>query len=207
MNHNKISYFSIKSNLMRLASWKDRKKVIDIIATTFEDNPGSVWLLRTNANRKRAIRCLARYVFLTAYNRDGAWISSNEMGMALCYKFNKKAFSILETWCKIRFAILYANIKKRKEIKYREKYRRDARPSDGNYLYFWFFGVKKGGGSAGFEISKEIMKLSEEKNLPIYLETAMEKNMKVYERYGYSMFHFWEEKEKNIQFWFMKREV
>lgn len=192
---------------MRLAAWEDRKKVIDIISSTFEDNPGSVWLFRNNINPKKAIRCLASYVFQKAYNRKGAYISSNGKGMALCYKFNRKSFSLREAWCQVKFALLYADLLRLKEIKNRERYRDNIRPSDGEYLYWWFFGVKKGGEKAGFEIAREIVKISEKSRLPIYLETSMERNMNVYSRFGYEVFHFWEEKEKDIRFWFMKREL
>ena len=43
--------------------------------------------------------------------------------------------------------------------------------------------------------------------LPIYPETAMERNKKVYSRYGYDMYHYREEKDKDIRFWFIKREL
>ena len=191
---------------MRLAEWKDRNEVINIITETFHDNPGSVWVLRDRVSHKKAIRCLAKYVFTKAYMRKGAYISDNKKGMALCYRFNRKSFSFRETWCLIRFAIFYASLKRIKEINYREEYRKSIRPPEGNYLYWWFFGVMKGGEKAGFEIAREIIDISKNTRLPIYLETAMERNMKVYSRFGYKVFHFWEEKEKNIQFWFMKRE-
>ena len=190
---------------MHLASWNDRKRVIEIITDTFEDNPGSVWLLRDGVKRRKAIRCLAAYVFVKAYNRGGAWISENGMGMALCYRFNRRSFSLREFYCLAHFSLFYANIRRRKEIRYREQERIRMRPESGNYLYWWFFGVKKGGGSAGFEISKEIIRYSEKTGLPIYLETAMERNMKVYSRYGYTVYHFWEDREKDIRYWFMRR--
>jgi hypothetical protein len=191
---------------MKLAKWKDRNKVIDIIAATFEDNPGSVWLFRREADPKKAIRCLARFVFIKSYNRKGAYISSNGKGMALCYRFNRKSYSLLELWCKIRFALLYADLKRLKEIRRREEYRENIRPPDGEYLYWWFFGVTKDGGKAGFEIAREIIEVSRNNKLPIYLETAMERNMKVYSRYGYEVYHYWEEPDKDIQFWFMKKD-
>ena len=43
-------------------------------------------------------------------------------------------------------------------------------------------------------------------NIPIYLETAVRRNKQVYERYGFKTYHYWEEKDENIQFWFMKWE-
>ena len=57
-----------------------------------------------------------------------------------------------------------------------------------------------------FEIAKEIIEVSKKNKLPIYLETAMERNMKVYSRYGYEVYHYWEEEEKDIRFWFMKKD-
>lgn len=203
-------YFYLNSGIiffMRLAEWTDRKDIIDIIVSRFENIPGTIWVVREKANKKKAISCLASYVFLKSYNREGAWISDNNMGMALCFRYNKKIFSLRELWCLLRFTLFYGSLGKIKDFIYRESYREKQRPPDGNYLYWWFFGVKKGGDKAGFEISREIIRYSEREKLPIYLETTIEKNMRVYERYGYELYHYWEEPDKDIRFWFMKREV
>ena len=55
-----------------------------------------------------------------------------------------------------------------------------------------------------FPGSDAIFELATELNLPIYLETAMERTKVAYERYGFETFHYWEDPSGNIKFWFMK---
>jgi hypothetical protein len=76
----------------------------------------------------------------------------------------------------------------------------------GDYLYFWFLGVLPGGEGAVFDLRDGIFKLARQQNLPIFLETAMERTRIAYERYGFESFHYWHDPAEKIRFWFMKWE-
>ena len=191
---------------MRKATWKERHQVVEIISHMFENNKGSVWVLRKNIDQKKGIKHLARYVFAKAYNRGGAYMSNNNKGAALCYRYNNKKFSLVEAWYYLVFAITSASFRRATEIFYRESYREKQRPPSGDYLYFWFLGVLPAGDKAVFELSWELFRESERTGLPIYLETTIERMMKVYARYDFEMYHYWEEKNKDIQYWFMRKE-
>lgn len=191
---------------MRRATWHDRKKVMAVLTETFGDNPGSLWLLRKGINRKKGIERLCRYVFIKSLAREGAWISDNESGVALCYRFNHKIFSLREIISMLWFAVTSISFSRYPEVKYRESYREKQRPHDGNYLYFWFFGVAGGGGSAARELGMGILEEADRLNLPVYLETALPRMKPIYERFGFTTYHSWEENEKDIMFWFLKRE-
>ncbi|MEZ5000674.1 MAG: hypothetical protein R2727_08545 [Bacteroidales bacterium] len=69
------------------------EKAVAILTETFENNPGSAWLLRNGTDRRKGIRRLCNYVFIHSKVRNGAFISDNGQGIALCYRFNKRAFS------------------------------------------------------------------------------------------------------------------
>jgi len=191
---------------MRAATLRDRKLVTDIIAFTFTANPGVNWMLRKGGNHERKIRRLASYAFIKSFVRKGVYISQNEKGVALCYKFNIKVFSLVELFHQLRFALTSISPYRFSAILKREAYRNSQRPGSGEYLYFWFLGVMPGGGNAVFEIRDEIFRISREENLPIYLETAMDRVRIGYERYGFETFHYWENKDEDIKFWFMKWE-
>jgi hypothetical protein len=62
------------------------------------------------------------------------------------------------------------------------------------------------GGRAVYELRDEIFELAGKENLPIYLETAMERTKSAYKRYGFQTYHYWEEPAENIKFWFMRWE-
>ncbi len=191
---------------MRKATKADKEKVIDIICKTFDKAPGINWMLRKSRNRQKQIKTLADYAFIKAYLREGAFISSNEKGVALCYKFNYKVFSIKELLYEIRFTLLSVIIKYIPKIFKLEGYKKSRRLKSGEYLYFWFFGVLNNGDDAGFELKNAIFKKAFEENLPIYAETSMKRNKIIYERYGFETFHYWTDESVNLQYWFMKWE-
>ena len=185
---------------MRRASIAEKDKVIDIISSTFETNPGVNWLIKKSGSHKKKIHRLASYAFYKSYLREGAYISSNEKGVALCYRFNCRVFSIREVIYLLWFALFSINPRRIPKVLKRESYRRSKRPESGNYLYFWFLGVIPDGRGAVYELRDAIFELAKETNLPIYLETAME-------RYGFETYHYWEDPAENIKFWFMKWET
>jgi hypothetical protein len=191
---------------MRKARFAEKDKVIDIISSTFETNPGVNWIINKRGNHKKKIHRLASYAFLKSFLREGAFISSNENGIALCYRFNYQVFSIREVIFQLRFALLSINPWRILKVLKRESYRKSKRPDSGNYLYFWFLGVLPGGEGAVFELRDGIFELATQENLPIYLETAMERTKLAYEWYGFETFHYWEVPAENIKFWFMKWE-
>jgi len=77
----------------------------------------------------------------------------------------------------------------------------------GNHLYFWFFGVKKGGDRAGFELKNYMFDYSKKEQLPILLETSVQRNKEIYERYGFHVYHQWMDSGGGNTLWFMKRDV
>ena len=191
---------------MRIAKRNDRKQVVAIITETFQNNPGVNWMISSRGNQARKIRRLADYAFIKCYNRGGILISSNEKGVALFYKNDKRMFSLLELYYEVRFGLFSIRFNKILEVLRRESYRKSKRPKKETYYYFWFLGVLKDGANAGFELNKELINIARKENTPIYLETTLERNKKIYERIGYVTFDSWKDDSKRIKFWFLKWE-
>ena len=82
-------------------------------------------------------------------------------------------------------------------------------PVDCDYLYFWLFVVLPSarGSQAALELKNVIFKESDRLKLPIYLETTLQKNKRVYERFGFKVYHIWEIEKRDVTMYFMKREV
>lgn len=192
--------------MTRLASRSDKKLVVDIITNTFENNPGVNWLLRSGGDRKKKIKRLAEFAFIKALNRNGVYLSSNKKGVAICYPFHQNKFSLIETYFELRFAFRSIKLSRLPQVLKREVYRKKQRPASGKYLYFWFLGVLPGGEKAVYELKDAIFETAKKQNLPIYLETAMERNKIAYERYGFQSYYFWNDEKENIRFWFLKWE-
>ncbi|MFZ9660898.1 MAG: hypothetical protein ACO29O_03390 [Chitinophagaceae bacterium] len=191
---------------MRNATWKDRELVVDIILKTFNENPGVLWMFRKNCDKAICLKRLAEYAFIKSLNRNGVFISANEKGVAFCYQWDLKIFSLKELIMELKFAITCIGIFNLRKVLQREAIRKSIRPSDGKYLYFWFFGVASGGDRAAWELKDGLREWAKELNYPIYLETAVERNVWVYQRIGFKTYHEWHDEQKQIHFWFMKWE-
>ena len=194
-----------ESNLRKVTR-DDMQLVADIITKTFARNPGVNWTLKHTGNPAHHIKRLAEYAFIKSYLRDGVFISSNRKGVALCYQYNRNRFSLLEFWYQIRFAFTSIDFWSITKVIRRESIRKRIRPQSGEYLYFWFLGVLPEGRGAGIELKNRVFQKARKENLPIYLETSLERNQKIYARIGFTTYYYWENKPEKIQFWFMKWE-
>ncbi len=189
---------------MIIAQKRNKKDSVRIIAETFDANPSVNIVIGEGGNRRKKISRLADYAFVKALNRNGAYLSDNKKGTALCFKSSDSAFSVREIYLELRFAFSIP-IKKVFQTLKRESYIKKHR-IEGEHLYFWFLGVEKGGGKAGFELKDYLFELSRKEQLPIILETSVERNRKVYERYGFRVYHEWADSGDGKTLWFMVRE-
>ena len=128
----------------------------------------------------------------------------NKKGVLLFYKSKINPFSIKELFYELKFAlsiplknVLYS-LQRESFIKKHRVY--------SNYIYCWFLGVEKGGENAVYELKNKIFELSKKENLPILIETSVEKNKIIYQRYGFEIYFSWFDEKNNITLWFMKRE-
>lgn len=180
-----------------------KSEIIDIISETFMTNPSVNVVIGNKGNRKKKIRRLAEYSLEKALNRNGAYLSDNKMGAALCFKSNAKGSALKEFWYELRLAVTLPMSKIINTLK-RESYIKKHRAKDPVYYYFWFLGVKKGGGKAGFELKDIIFQKAQEENLPIFLETSVDRNVLVYERYGFETYHTWYDEANDVSLRFMR---
>lgn len=187
---------------MKIASSFDRTAAIRIITQTFHENPSVNAVIGEGGDRDKKIRRLANYAFVKAMNRKGAYFSSNQKGVALCFESTQKGGNLIELLAEVQFAASLP-LKKIIQTLRREKYLKQHRLSS-PHLYFWFLGVEKGGGSAVFELKNSLFQLADERQLPIVLETSVPRNKLAYERYGFNVYHEW--KTDGHTLWFMVRE-
>jgi hypothetical protein len=191
---------------MRKGTLKDRRKVVEILIRTFDSNPGVNWTFDKKVDHKRAMRRISNWAFIKALNRNGVWISSNEKGVALCYRHDIKVFSIRELLHMAWFGLTCIGFSRIRRVLKQEAFKDSVRPSDRKYYYFWFFGVLHEGKEAGFELKNWIFSTAANENLPIYVETTVERNVPVYKRYGFKEYSIWEDRKENLKVWFMKWE-
>jgi hypothetical protein len=195
---------------MRIATWADEEKVVNILAASYDSNPSINWIIDCNASdRSKRIKELASYSFKVGMYRQGVFISSDGNGAAICFKYSNKKFSLKLLFLQIKLAWAALGIHGIKEALRRESYVENRLPTSTDFLYFWFFGVIPGkhSGNSAKELKDHIFQWSLDSNLPIYVETTVKKNKRVYERYGFQLYHTWKVPNKDFNLYFMKREA
>lgn len=102
----------------------------------------------------------------------------------------------------IRLSQLFPTLK-------REKYIAGLRPDYKDYIYVWVLGSvpdnKNLNGLA--DIRDHLFGLSEKLQLPILIETTVEKVRKLYRYVGFEEYHHWEDTRAGINVWFLERKV
>jgi hypothetical protein len=192
---------------MKIASNKDKIKVASILVQSFSDNPTLSFMVGDKHNRKKRLQAIANYAFDYGFKRKGVFLSTNEKGAAICFHFNSKKndLSDIVLLCKMIWSGF--DFYKFFDIANHVKYIRDQRPASGDYLYFWFFGVdlQEHPRVSAKELSKDIFLKSLKKQLDIYAETTIKRNMIVYGRMGFKVYKTWYNPKNGITVWFMKR--
>ena len=189
------------------ATSKDKAVIVDIITKTFDSNPSVNSVIGSTGNRKKKIKRLAEFAFIKALNKNGAYLSNNKKGAALFYRADENLFSLKEQFYELRFALTSIPLKNISKVLKRESYFKKMRPQDGKYYYFWFLGVMENGNNAGFELKNCIFEKAKEDNLPICLETSVYRNVMAYLRFGFEVYHKWEDLESGNLVWFMRKEA
>ena len=188
----------------------DKKTVVEIIALSMYALPGIKWVIGNKPHtHARRMNALADFVFETAFERKGIYLSSDKTGVAVFFRKDSKKYYFKDIWYQFKFALFCTGLKRALEVHRTEAYVSKQRPGGGHYLYFWVFSVHPSArrfGAAASELKDKILAESKLQQLPIYLETSNLQNKRVYERYGFKVYHEWFIPGRNFTLWFMKRE-
>ena len=171
-----------------------KKRSVEIICEAFEDNPSVLSVISDKEKGKqKRLAGLAKFVTNTSARRNGLFLSKDNNAVALCYKYNFRKDGIMDYIDQLLLVFRCIGLKRVASVMRREKLVKEHRPASGDFLYFWFFGAnaKAKGRGAALELKEKIFTLAAENNLPICLETSVEKNRRVYERFGFTTYYQW----------------
>lgn len=194
---------------MKIANRNDKQKVLKILVKTFDEVQGIKWLVNCNEKKAQRLLALADYAFEKSLLRNGVFLSDDETGVALFYRNSSKGKLFFDLINEIKLIVRAISLYRIPEIINREAYRKKIRPKNDDYYYFWMFGVldEGKGGTAARDLKNALVEKAAFDKLPIYAETSLERNSRVYERMGFSIYHYWEVKKQDIRFWFVKKEI
>lgn len=190
---------------MKRISKAESTKAIDILTKSFASNPSALWVIKQDKKVQNRLNALIQYAIKTGLENDGVFLSEDQTTAAIC--FEEPAKSNFKSYLNQAVLITSAiGISRVPQVLKREGYLKKHRP-DLPHLNFWFLGVDpnhKGSGGV-LDIKNGIFKLSNEKRLPILLETSVERNKTVYEYFGFEVYHVWKQSE-DYTLWFMRKD-
>ncbi len=186
-------------------SYKDR--FIEIIIDSFEGNPSVLDVVKQDRRVATRIRRLAEYAFQFGERREANYLSSDRDGIVIGYVEDMKR-SLKDHWWNTKLILQVAGVERAGYLLKKEAYRKKIRPQE-PFFYIWFIGVEtsKRGGNCIKELKKWVFDQAEQLQLPILLETTIEKNKKAYEYHGFSVYHVHRFHPNTPPTYFMKKEL
>ncbi len=186
----------------------DREIIISIVSDAFKQNPRAVAMMKKK-NPSRSVRLMTEYAFTLVEKFNGIYLSKDKTTVLFYYRKSqyKRGFMDYLRYVKmflqaIRFSQLFPTLR-------REKYIASLRPAYEDYIYVWVLGSVPNNRSLNglADIRDHLFGLSEKLQLPILIETTVEKVRKLYHYVGFEEYHKWEDSEAGIDVWFLERKV
>lgn len=180
---------------------------MDIITHAFSTNPNMLWIVKQDGIVKERLRVLCEYCLEAAMSKQGAFISSDGLGVLLAYSSMRIIpflTSLRLTLMLIRHCISWERVP---AVLYRQYCLGKLRPKE-EHLYCIMLAVKNNtnGMNTVMELKNGLYEMSKAQNLPIYAETSIRKNKTAYERFGFKTYNRFQMKGADFIIWFLKRE-
>ena len=185
---------------MRKAEFNDKNIVTNILALSFKNDPQVNWLLEESGNRNK-LNILIDYVFEETIRKGEIYISEDNMATALWNSGKKENFSFNYILRNLSF-LFRIGIKSTIRILKMNKLTYSQYPKNGRYFHLYLIGVlpeSQGKGLAS-SLMNPILAEKRDNEIPVYLETANEKNVGIYKRKGFNIFNTIQTENPTIYF-------
>lgn len=186
----------------------DREIIIAIVTNAFEQNPRAQAMIKEK-NPTRSVRHMTEYAYKLVERMDGIYLSEDKTTVLFYYLKSQYKRTIPDY---LRYGVMFAKAIKPAQFfptMRREKYIASLRPDYVDYIYVWVLGsVPNNKSLKGLaDIRDHLFGLSEKLQLPILIETTVEKVLKLYRFVGFEEYHKWHDQEAGIDVWFLERKL
>jgi hypothetical protein len=157
----------------------------------------------------RSVRLMTEYAYQLVEKFEGIYLSEDKTTVLFYYLESQYKRSLVDyikygqMFLKaIRPSQLFPTLK-------REKYIKSLRRNYDDYIYVWVLGSHPDNKSIRglADIRDHLFGLSEKLQLPILIETTVEKLLKLYRYVGFEEYNKWEDEETGINVWFLERKL
>lgn len=186
----------------------DRDIVISIVTRAFEQNPRAVAMMKKQ-NPTRSVRIMTQYAYNLVDRFDGIYLSEDKTTVLFYYKKSQYKRKLIDYLRYLKMFIQAIRPSQFFPTMKREKYIASLRPDYKDYIYVWVLGsVPNNKSLRGLaDIRDHLFGLSEKLQLPILIETTVEKVRKLYHYVGFEEYHKWEDSDAGINVWFLERKL
>lgn len=186
----------------------EKQEIIRKVADILKETPSAEEIVKKGGNRDKRFLYLARYMVEKGIRKNGLILTENGEGIAILFRTNKKDSSFLNDLKEnIGLLIHVTGLRNAWKSVKNQAYVKAQRPAKGDYLYCWFWGIVKNNRGAGTQIAKEMkdefLRRADKLQLPLYADTRTKRNVLVYQKFGFNLFHTWNRPDGNTM-WFMR---
>jgi hypothetical protein len=186
----------------------DREIIISIVSSAFEQNPRAQAMMKKK-NPARSVRLMTEYAYQLVEKFEGIYLSEDKTTVLFYYLKSQYKRKLIDYIRYLRMFIQAIRPSQLFPTLKREKYIASLRPDYKDYIYVWVLGSDPNTTSVRglVDIRDHLFGLSERLQLPILIETTVEKVRKLYHYGGFEEYHKWEDTEAGIDVWFLERKV
>jgi len=186
----------------------DRDIIIGIVTHAFEQNPRAQAMMKKK-NPTRSVRHMTEYAYKLVDKMDGIYLSEDKTTVLFYYLKSQYKRTLVDY---LRYGIMFLKAIRSSQFfptMKREKYIASLRPDYEDYIYVWVLGsVPNNRSLKGLaDIRDHLFGLSEKLQLPILIETTVEKVLKLYRYVGFDEYHKWHDQDAGIDVWFLERKL
>lgn len=176
----------------------NKQEIISHVSTLLQEIPTSMEIVKDDNKREQRFHYLAKYMVEKAIEKDALIISENQRGIAILFRTSSQDKNFWKDLVQdLKLALNVTGIRKGLKALKTQKYVKDQRPKEGEYLYCWFWGIlpdSRGSDDAktAYEMKNKFYALSKATQLPIYAESRIRRISIAYQRYGFELFNEWD---------------
>lgn len=187
------------------ATLNDKPLVIDILCQAFDANQSVNYVVKQDQKRTKRIKALMDYSFDICYRFGDIYLSDDKQACALLVYPNQQKTNLIAIILDIQLMFNCIGLNRIKKVLSRNSKIKSMYPKT-PMAYLWFIGVnvKQQGKGIGSSFFKELLKLTDSLEKPVYLETSMLQNLSFYKKLG---FYTYKELMFDHKLYMMKRDI
>jgi hypothetical protein len=185
------------------AKYSDKELVVEILTNSFESNQSVNYIVKQDKERLSRVIYLMDYSFEVCNLFGDVFLSEDKKACALVLYPDKKKTTFKTILLDVKLILNTVGLNNIKKTLARENLIKNIQPKESMY-YLWFIGVDPNFQQSGIGTSllNDLIKDSDQKNRPIYLETSTLKNLPWYKKFGFNIYH---EEDLSYKLFFLKR--